>query len=126
LNMKEIKALCQKLGDTMSAKALEEAFERMDPEMTGEVRNWARDRGVFSGRGSGSVRTSQGRSEHLPCRDFRGQAKLGRGGTQDELDWSQGFIAGAQGFGGGGGGGATKCTSLFLAGTVEKRCGRGD
>ena len=39
LNMKEIKILCQKLGDTMSAKALEEAFERMDPEMTGEVRN---------------------------------------------------------------------------------------
>ena len=29
LNMKEIKSLCQKLGDIMSRKALEEAFERM-------------------------------------------------------------------------------------------------
>ena len=62
LNMKEIKILCQKLGDTMSAKALEEAFERMDPEMTGEVRN-------LVGRPETEVSSAvgaQGRSEHLP------------------------------------------------------------
>ncbi len=37
LDMKEIKALCRKLGDRMSNAALHEAFERMDPDWTGEV-----------------------------------------------------------------------------------------
>ena len=37
LDMKEIKALCRKLGDRMSNAALHEAFERMDPHWTGEV-----------------------------------------------------------------------------------------
>lgn len=37
LDMREIKMLCRKLGDRMSKAALREAFDRMDPDMTGEV-----------------------------------------------------------------------------------------
>jgi hypothetical protein len=37
LDMKEIRALCKKLGDRMSATAVQEAFDRMDPDLTGEV-----------------------------------------------------------------------------------------
>ena len=37
LQLKEVKALCKKLGDRLSTTVLEEAFDRMDPEMTGKV-----------------------------------------------------------------------------------------
>jgi Ca2+-binding EF-hand superfamily protein len=37
LDMTEIKTLCKKLGDRMSQMAIEEAFQRMDPELTGLV-----------------------------------------------------------------------------------------
>lgn len=37
LDYQEIKKLCQNLGDRMSKAALREAFDRMDPDLTGEV-----------------------------------------------------------------------------------------